>query len=158
MAFLLRRDQNAQQQANELAARLGRLEAESPSQSVLKLGDHGLITDEALAEPLALASRCRRSRQRESPPVRGLSLWAVRGSNTRPPACKAGALPTELTAHAPSGIRTRGPEQDLCGPARRESSTGVARGRHVCGTQARRLMPTHPWLTRSTETISRRLK
>jgi hypothetical protein len=67
MAFLLRRDQNAQQQANELAARLGRLEAESPSQSALKLGDHGLITDEALAEPLALASRCRRSRQRESP-------------------------------------------------------------------------------------------
>jgi hypothetical protein len=24
--------------------------------------------------------------------------WAVRGSNTRPPACKAGALPAELTA------------------------------------------------------------
>jgi catechol 2,3-dioxygenase-like lactoylglutathione lyase family enzyme len=30
-------------------------------------------------------------------------LWAVPGSNQRPPACKAGALPTELTAHAPSG-------------------------------------------------------
>ena len=27
-----------------------------------------------------------------------LQLWAVPGSNRRPPACKAGALPTELTA------------------------------------------------------------
>jgi hypothetical protein len=26
--------------------------------------------------------------------------WAVLGSNQRPPACRAGALPTELTAHA----------------------------------------------------------
>ena len=34
--------------------------------------------------------------------------WAVPVSNQRPPACKAGALPTELTAlGAPSGIRTR---------------------------------------------------
>lgn len=33
--------------------------------------------------------------------------WAVTGSNRRPPACKAGALPAELTAHAPGGIRTR---------------------------------------------------
>ena len=38
-----------------------------------------------------------------------LARWAVTGSNRRPPACKAGALPAELTAHvgAPSGIRTR---------------------------------------------------
>ena len=42
-------------------------------------------------------------------PERGLPPWAVPGSNQRPPACKAGALPTELTARAgaPSGIRTR---------------------------------------------------
>ena len=30
----------------------------------------------------------------------GSLLWAVPGSNGRPPACKAGALPAELTAHA----------------------------------------------------------
>ena len=28
----------------------------------------------------------------------GFSRWAVTGSNRRPPACKAGALPAELTA------------------------------------------------------------
>src|SRR4051794_4702238 len=28
----------------------------------------------------------------------GVQLWAVPGSNQRPPACKAGALPPELTA------------------------------------------------------------
>jgi hypothetical protein len=36
--------------------------------------------------------------------------WAVLGLNQRPPACKAGVLPTELTAledGALSGIRTR---------------------------------------------------
>src|SRR4249919_4357361 len=31
-------------------------------------------------------------------PVRGFLQWAVQDSNLRPPACKAGALPTELTA------------------------------------------------------------
>ncbi len=31
-------------------------------------------------------------------PEAALRLWAVPGSNRRPPACKAGALPTELTA------------------------------------------------------------
>ena len=35
--------------------------------------------------------------------------WSVPGSNRRPPACKAGALPTELTPrrHEDSGIRRR---------------------------------------------------
>jgi len=32
----------------------------------------------------------------------GSGEWAVPGSNQRPPACKAGALPTELTARAES--------------------------------------------------------
>src|SRR5256885_5244391 len=32
----------------------------------------------------------------------GSGEWAVPGSNQRPPACKAGALPTELTALGPS--------------------------------------------------------
>lgn len=45
------------------------------------------------------------------PVVASAFRWAVQGSNLRPPACKAGALPTELTARtgAPSGIRTRAP-------------------------------------------------
>ena len=33
----------------------------------------------------------------KGPGFRGLSLWSVPGSNRRPPACKAGALPAELT-------------------------------------------------------------
>jgi hypothetical protein len=35
--------------------------------------------------------------------LRASSRWAVPGSNQRPPACKAGALPTELTALAVRG-------------------------------------------------------
>ena len=42
------------------------------------------------------------------------SEWAVTGSNRRPPACKAGALPAELTARAPSvygsQVRARDPD------------------------------------------------
>jgi hypothetical protein len=34
----------------------------------------------------------------EGPCFQGPSRWAVTGSNRRPPACKAGALPAELTA------------------------------------------------------------
>jgi hypothetical protein len=30
----------------------------------------------------------------------GVEAWAVQDSNLRPPACKAGALPAELTARA----------------------------------------------------------
>ena len=33
-----------------------------------------------------------------------VELWAVTGSNRRPPACKAGALPAELTARALSSV------------------------------------------------------
>ena len=50
----------------------------------------------------------RRSHQKKAPVLAAVSRrWAVTGSNRRPPACKAGALPAELTARAPSGIRTR---------------------------------------------------
>ena len=34
--------------------------------------------------------------------------WAVTGSNRRPPACKAGALPAELTARPPNDTGGRG--------------------------------------------------
>ena len=41
--------------------------------------------------------------------LRGACKWAVTGSNRRPPACKAGALPTELTARLTHcGSRPRG--------------------------------------------------
>jgi hypothetical protein len=39
-----------------------------------------------------------RDRERRSPAIAGLRECAVLGSNQRPPACRAGALPTELTA------------------------------------------------------------
>jgi hypothetical protein len=46
------------------------------------------------------SSRQQRCRTTKSPDYRGFFLWAVRDSNPRPPACKAGALPAELTAPA----------------------------------------------------------
>jgi hypothetical protein len=49
------------------------------------------------------------SRENEKPCYQGFSLWAVPGSNQRPPACKAGALPTELTARWAPGY----PRADL---------------------------------------------
>jgi Phage integrase family len=36
----------------------------------------------------------------KGPLLRAFLVWAVTGSNRRPPACKAGALPAELTARA----------------------------------------------------------
>jgi hypothetical protein len=38
-----------------------------------------------------------RARNEKGPVSRAFSLWSVPGSNRRPPACKAGALPAELT-------------------------------------------------------------
>src|SRR6185503_4365601 len=69
-------------------------------------------------------------RKEKGPSFQGLSEWAVQGSNLRPPACKAGALPAELTAlvGAPSGFRTRGPEQGFYGTERRGDSTGARTG------------------------------
>jgi hypothetical protein len=58
------------------------------------------------AEADTLASQAERvSRHRPDTLGRGVDAgqearWAVPGSNQRPPACKAGALPTELTALA----------------------------------------------------------
>ena len=60
-----------------------------------------------------------------SPFSPGGRKWAVPGSNQRPPACKAGALPTELTARAgaPSGIRPNRAEQGKRSAALREGGT-----------------------------------
>jgi hypothetical protein len=44
-------------------------------------------------------SRCP-PRKRQPTRFRVFPEWAVTGSNRRPPACKAGALPAELTARA----------------------------------------------------------
>jgi hypothetical protein len=51
------------------------------------------------ALPHAPSKPVSRDRPTAAFPLRGTSdLWAVPGSNRRPPACKAGALPAELTA------------------------------------------------------------
>ncbi len=56
----------------------------------------------------------RRSNQLNYAPALGKSSnserawWAMTGLNRRPPACKAGALPTELIAPKTSGIITEG--------------------------------------------------
>jgi hypothetical protein len=47
--------------------------------------------------------------------------WALRGSNPRPPACKAGALPAELNARGPDRVGQFG--------ARAARSTGLRRAR-----------------------------
>jgi hypothetical protein len=58
--------------------------------------------------------------------------WAVLGSNQRPPACKAGALPAELTARSSQfAIRcvvTRGPR------ARRTSACSAGARRSACSS------------------------
>src|SRR4051812_36867498 len=63
-------------------------------------GDGNDQQDDARNEPqhelssfLGLAARATYTRREKQQ-----SRWAVPGSNQRPPACKAGALPTELTA------------------------------------------------------------
>ena len=39
-----------------------------------------------------------------------LTEWRLRDSNSRPPACKAGALPTELNPHNVFFIKLYGPK------------------------------------------------
>jgi hypothetical protein len=54
----------------------------------------------------------------------GTARWAVLGSNQRPPACRAGALPTELTARAAEN-------SNGAGTARRLESLSRARRRAI---------------------------
>src|SRR5213082_2620599 len=51
----------------------------------------------------ASATRCKNTVQRKGAVPSAFLLWAVTGSNRRPPACKAGALPAELTARSKQG-------------------------------------------------------
>ena len=48
--------------------------------------------------------RCSRAFPWKAADLQGFSQWAVTGSNRRLPACKAGALPAELTARGGDGI------------------------------------------------------
>jgi hypothetical protein len=75
-----------------------------PDGSVIRVGEWGVMSERRVRLPPARAVRAHMSahkfvfrgfRNEEN----GLTMrWAVPGSNQRPPACKAGALPTELTA------------------------------------------------------------
>ena len=56
-----------------------------------RCGDRPVTTN---ADPLLT----RLSQKTKGPHLRPFLAWAVTGSNRRPPACKAGALPAELTA------------------------------------------------------------
>jgi hypothetical protein len=62
----------------------------------------GTTYEDAALEEAAAAARPSSSPARgtKAPCLRGFRVWAVTGSNRRPPACKAGALPAELTARA----------------------------------------------------------
>jgi hypothetical protein len=59
--------------------------------------------------------------------LQGYLRWAVTGSNRRPPACKAGALPAELTARMALKIRTKGTR------SARSCKSSVNRAQASCG-------------------------
>src|SRR3954454_9767077 len=69
--------------------------------SVFKLQAAALRRLACQPEPQATSAvRLRMSFGGQPLPLRGAGWWAVTESNRRHPACKAGALPAELTAHA----------------------------------------------------------
>src|SRR5439155_22097470 len=88
-----------------------------------------------LAGALAMSRPCRNTvwapwdEQDVAPPLQNrlrkalYGRWSVPGSNRRPPACKAGALPTELTPRAGHSVERRR-AGGLAPPARR-GETGV---------------------------------
>ena len=61
----------------------------------------------------------------------GFRQWAVPGSNRRPPACKAGALPAELTAR--QGESTRGENSPDENRTRSSSLKGSRADRYTTG-------------------------
>ena len=79
--------------------------------------------------------RCGRpARSSAKAPARPATVWwAVRDSNPRHPACKAGALPAELTARKPQSYRDAGPEQI---PRRCAPSPRLRRGEPLLGMTA----------------------
>src|SRR5215204_6418097 len=91
---------------------------------------------------LKMSRKTPRLTPQNPPSYRANVEWAVLGSNQRPPACKAGALPAELTArgiqsrlwHAGSGCSAASPVRPADGlighgyPAADEWPAGPARG------------------------------
>jgi hypothetical protein len=69
----------------------------------------------------------RRARHRFGSTVR----WAVTGSNRRPPACKAGALPAELTAREGHGRTSSAPAILLGWHAQRPPSRAAAQASYI---------------------------
>jgi hypothetical protein len=61
-------------------------------------GDERLVGSKTGSKGEHPARTAKTCSEENPPPCGGFFLWAVPGSNQRPPACKAGALPTELTA------------------------------------------------------------
>ena len=103
-----REEDHAYARATTLQARRGgppriRL-AYRPSARSLATGEAFLPVDGSSGKGIGVTlwkSEAATQASREGAWLRALSEWAVRGSNTRPPACKAGALPAELTAQCP---------------------------------------------------------
>ena len=65
---------------------------------------------------------------KKSPAKRGFSGWSQPGSNRRPPACKAGALPTELWPRSGSESRDSAVEVEIPRRPLLEPQTVVLRG------------------------------
>ena len=98
----------------------------------------------------------RRARLRVGLPARGTKWWSRTGSNRRPEACKATALPTELRphfmAHAPHGYPRKSSRRpfglamlsastsqscEICETTRRVASANARRARLRVGLPAR---------------------
>ena len=94
-----------------------------------------LKNDSRLLESLATTTWCGRSRQHSGGEVCG-DWWRMTGSNRRPPACKAGALPAELIPPGSSQLTHQA----------RVSDHSVTIGRILVGLVG--LEPTTPALSR----------
>ena len=78
----------------------------------------------------------RQTCHRSSGLARGCWWWAARVSNPRPPACQAGALPTELAARR--GNRHRVDAYSNCRDRSDRALWGLSRRRHLEGPTLRR--------------------
>src|SRR5438045_7246588 len=101
------------------------------------------------------ASRCsrigvgcaswRRSQRRRLTCAASIGIWAVQGSNLRPPACKAGALPAELTArnvlHGTYAVSERREAQNGAGAAAQDLPRAAGDDRAVEPRRAELLRP-----------------
>jgi hypothetical protein len=87
--------------------------------------------------PAVGASSRTRAQNRE---FAGNLQWSQPGSNRRPPACKAGALPTELW---PRWVESNGAEAVICPPTLRRGVEPLQSGRQAPGARSM------PWAPRS---------